>query len=97
LVIPPCVGESDFLKLSDKMQDCISLLRRHLPGSVPIDAKDAVMPDSMFFDTEYHLNSQGRALRTKSLLPVLKKALAEPRIERLTQSVRGQTISRLSC
>jgi len=32
---------------------------------------DSVFPDSLFYNTEYHLNPEGRALRTKRLLPIL--------------------------
>ena len=35
---------------------------------------DFVFPDSLFFDTVYHLNKKGREIRTKKLIEIIKKS-----------------------
>ena len=75
-LLPIC--ESDFLVWSVWMQRCLALLRTHLVCPMPLTAKDTVLPDSMFFDKEYHLNSIGIEHRTRQIISVLEQILREP-------------------
>jgi hypothetical protein len=48
--------------------------RMSMPILTPID--QVCIPDKYFFDTLYHLNAEGRELRTRRLIANLKQALA---------------------
>lgn len=45
--------------------------------SVPRPPTEFVLPESLFFDTVYHLNAEGRELRTRKVAQDLKNYLAE--------------------
>jgi hypothetical protein len=48
---------------------------------------DFVLPDSLFFDTVYHLNKKGREIRTKKLIEIIKKSTnAQQWLKKIAQS-----------
>ena len=49
-------------------------LSKNLKIEILNKPSDFVFSDSLFFDTVYHLNKQGRELRTKKLIELLKKS-----------------------
>jgi hypothetical protein len=61
-----------------KNQEVISKLSIDLANNLKIEIlnrpSDFVFPDSLFFDTVYHLNGKGRELRTKKLIELIKKS-----------------------
>lgn len=63
----------------EKNKDVIKLLRKDLEKKLrmPIlgQPKDFVFNDSLFFDTVYHLNKDGRDIRTKKLIKLLNDYL----------------------
>jgi hypothetical protein len=60
-----------------KNQEVIEKLSMDLSNNLKIEILntpyDFVFPDSLFFDTVYHLNKKGRELRTKKLIELIKK------------------------
>lgn len=61
--------------LSDKSIDSLRM-RIGKDSKMPFlgTAKDFVYPDSLFFDTRFHLTGTGRALRTVRMIDVLRSA-----------------------
>lgn len=61
----------------DKNQKVINKLSKDLSNNLKIEIvnkpSDFVFPDSLFFDTVYHLNKKGREARTNKLIDLIKK------------------------
>jgi hypothetical protein len=51
----------------DPIQKAYEALSAELPGLLPRPPQDYVYDPSLFFDTVYHLNAEGRQLRTAQL------------------------------
>ena len=47
-------------------------------GRVIDDRRQVVYPETLFFDTDLHLNAEGRALRTAELLTAIRRHVIEP-------------------
>lgn len=67
----PCLAESEF-KMN---QQVINRYANDLAGNLNIEIlnkpTDLVYPVSLFYDTYYHLNGEGRELRTKKLIDLI--------------------------
>jgi len=76
-----------------KNQEVIEKLSKDLSDNLKIEILnspyDFVFPDSLFFDTVYHLNKIGRKLRTKKLIEIIKK---NTNAQQLINSIRNSTI-----
>jgi hypothetical protein len=67
LLFPPPLTETSFKNIQKYLPPLIQALEeRNIPFVLP--PKDFVFPDSLFFDTENHLNYQGTLLRTQKVI-----------------------------
>jgi hypothetical protein len=73
----------------DKNIDVINKLSRDLSDNLKFDIlnnpSDLVFPDSLFFDTVYHLTKTGREARTKRLIEIIKRS---PNAQRKLSAIR---------
>lgn len=67
LLIMPCTPESRYAAEGTTFDAIEAEVRRH--GGVPVivGARDASLPDALFYDTIYHLTTDGARVRTEAL------------------------------
>jgi hypothetical protein len=71
IIIPPSLAETSYKKIEEGLMPLFSEFdRRDLNFSIP--PQESVYPDSLFFDSVYHLGSEGLMIRTGQLLKLLK-------------------------
>jgi hypothetical protein len=74
IIIPPSFAETSYRNIEDRLIPLFSEFdRRNLSFSIP--PQESVYPDSLFFDTYYHLGYEGLTIRTGQLLQLLKSRL----------------------
>jgi hypothetical protein len=71
--IYPNYPETEFIKNREVISKLSIDLSNNLKIEILNSPLDFVLPDSLFFDTVYHLNKKGRQLRTKKLIDLIKK------------------------
>ncbi|QEH39768.1 hypothetical protein [Chitinophaga sp. XS-30] len=71
----PCYAQSAYTLNRETLSDLDVDLRRDLRIPILNSPHQLVYPDSLFFDTVYHLNKTGRDLRTTKLLKTIKELL----------------------
>lgn len=70
---PPVPAE--YIKGRENLSSLSARLRAVLTCAIIGNPEKCVMPEKYFFDTVYHLNAEGRKLRTEMLISDLRKAL----------------------
>jgi hypothetical protein len=68
----PNYPKSEYLNNKDAIELHYSDLLKHLNIPLISRPQDFVFDDSMFFDTIYHLNKEGRRIRTEKIIAILK-------------------------
>ncbi len=71
----PCYSEVEYKKNKAVINRISEDISRNLNIEVLNTPSDFVFSDSLFFDTVYHLNKQGREERTRKLIALLKNNL----------------------
>jgi hypothetical protein len=66
--IYPPIAESTFLYGKKSIHSIAQQLEKNIHCKVLGNVYDFVMPDSLFFDSFYHLNSKGRDVRTNKII-----------------------------
>lgn len=69
----PAYAESEFKKNYDAIMRLHQDLQKNLLMPVAGTPEDFAFPDSLFFDSIYHLNKDGRQLRTGRIIKLLQK------------------------
>ncbi|MEO7357971.1 MAG: hypothetical protein ABIY50_10695 [Ignavibacteria bacterium] len=69
----PCYPETEFIRNKGPIMDLDKKLSRELKMPVIASPTEFIFPDSLFFDTVYHLNKEGRELRTIRMIEILKE------------------------
>lgn len=69
----PSYPKDEFEKNKKAIMDFDEQLRDNLKIPIICSVDDFIFPDSLFFDTVYHLNKEGRELRTDKTISILKK------------------------
>ncbi|MBV6479711.1 MAG: hypothetical protein HGGPFJEG_02503 [Ignavibacteria bacterium] len=69
----PCYPESEVVKYKKVISEYEDDLRKNLKIEIINTPSDLVYPDSLFFDTVYHLNKDGRQKRTDYTINLLKE------------------------
>ncbi len=74
LMLYPCLEMSYYQRQATTINKIASTLNKNgiKPLSVPLDF---LYSDDLFFNTNYHLNKQGRQLRTEKVIDILRAAL----------------------
>jgi len=75
VLLPPVMDASSFANQLDIINQIDESLKANFPGFLVTPVRYA-FPDSLFFNSYYHLNKQGVDLRTKLVAEDLKAALA---------------------
>jgi hypothetical protein len=74
IIIPPSLAETPYRNIEESLIPLFSEFdRRGLSFSIP--PQESAYPDSLFFDTYYHLGYEGLMIRTGQLLQLLKSRL----------------------
>jgi hypothetical protein len=74
IIIPPSFAETSYRNIEERLVPLFSEFdRRGLSFSIP--PQESVYPDSLFFDSPYHLVYEGLMIRTGQLLQLLKGRL----------------------
>jgi hypothetical protein len=74
IIIPPSFAETSYRKIEERLIPLFSEFdMRGLNFSIP--PQESVYPDSLFFDSNYHLVYEGVMIRTNQLLELLKSRL----------------------
>ena len=68
----PAYSQTEYNKNRVAVDSWISAFNRKLKVTILGNARDFILPDSMFFDTVYHLNKMGRENRTAKIINLLK-------------------------
>lgn len=68
----PNYPESEYKKNKQVIERLAVDIKHYLKMDTANEPDDFVFPDSLFYDTVYHLSGQGRDLRTKKLIEVLR-------------------------
>lgn len=68
LFVYPSFAASAYARNRESLQNLENYLKQNLRIPSPSAAGDSIMADHYFFDTVYHLNAEGRAMRTRALL-----------------------------
>jgi hypothetical protein len=68
----PNFPASEFAANNSSIDQLYSDIKQNLTFEILNKPEDAVLPDSLFFDTVYHLNKEGRVRRTEKLIGLLK-------------------------
>lgn len=71
----PSYCESEYKKNSLALQALDKQMRQQLAIEFLETPEQQVYPDSLFFDTVYHLNNNGRTLRTQKVIKLLRKQI----------------------
>lgn len=74
----PSYCESEFQKNQKLLNELDKQLRQQVAIEFIDTPKDQSYPDSLFFDTVYHLNGIGRLLRTQKIIKLLRKQIINP-------------------
>jgi len=77
LLVMPCTPESRYAAEGTTFEAIEAQLREHSGVPVLVGARDARLPDALFYDTIYHLTTEGARARTASLCDRLRAALAQ--------------------
>ena len=71
IIIPPSFAETSYRKVEEQLIPLFSELgKRNLGFSIP--PQESAYPDSLFFDTHYHLSHEGVLIRTKQLVRLME-------------------------
>ncbi|MDR0613762.1 MAG: hypothetical protein LBG45_09900 [Dysgonamonadaceae bacterium] len=71
IIIPPSFAETSYRKVEERLIPLFSELgKRNLGFSIP--PQESAYPDSLFFDTHYHLSHEGVLIRTKQLVRLME-------------------------
>jgi hypothetical protein len=74
IIIPPSFAETSYRMIEDRLIPLFSEFdRRGLSFSIP--PRESAYPDSLFYDSCYHLGYEGVMIRTSQLLQLLKSRL----------------------
>ncbi|MDR0348440.1 MAG: hypothetical protein LBH90_02965 [Tannerella sp.] len=74
IIIPPSFAETSYRNIEERLVPLFSEFdRRGLSFSIP--PQESAYPDSLFFDSYYHLGYEGVMIRTGQLLELLKGRL----------------------
>lgn len=71
-IVPPCYREQEYVANKDAIAKHFDTLRAQFPGITLSDPEKFVFTSDLFFDTEYHLNKKGRAIRTARLIDTIR-------------------------
>lgn len=75
-IVPPCYREQEYAVNREAIARHWHVLRDMFPGITLSSPENFVFCSDMCFDTEYHLNRRGKALRTKRLAETILAANA---------------------
>jgi hypothetical protein len=64
----PCFQKTAFEKNQTSIRQLVSDVRKDLKMEILNNPETAVYADSLFYDSEYHLNGKGREIRTSALI-----------------------------
>ncbi len=83
----PSYAKSEFEKNYKAISDFENQLKKNLKIEIISSPEDSALPDSLFFDSVYHLNIKGREIRTQQVIKALKEKVfnknpALPRTEK---------------
>ena len=71
VVIPPSFAETSYRKVEERLIPLFpEMEKRNLHFSIP--PQESAYPDSLFFDTHYHLRYEGVLIRTNQLIQLMK-------------------------
>jgi hypothetical protein len=71
VIIPPSIAETSYKMIEDRLTLLFSEFdRRDLSFAIP--PQESAYPDSLFFDSYYHLGYEGVLIRTKQLIRVFR-------------------------
>ncbi len=70
-IFPP-LAKSTYLYGKIAVESISQQLKKDIHCQILGNEKDFIMPDSLFFDSFYHLNAQGRDLRTHKIIELYK-------------------------
>lgn len=71
----PSYPQSEFEKNYKPIKNFESQLKENLKIPIVSTVEDFIFPDSLFFDTVYHLNKQGREQRTNKTIEILRNII----------------------
>ncbi|MDR1403043.1 MAG: hypothetical protein LBJ60_04995 [Tannerellaceae bacterium] len=72
VIIPPSISETSYNIIEDRLTPLFSEFeKRNLAFAISPQA--SMYPDSLFFDTHYHLKYEGVLIRTNQLIELMKK------------------------
>jgi hypothetical protein len=71
IFIYPCLTRSNYEINKAMISRIEAALKAGIPGIPPLKAADFVYDDRYFFNTVYHMNAEGRTLRTEKMITVL--------------------------
>ncbi|MCM1170438.1 MAG: hypothetical protein NC324_10940 [Bacteroides sp.] len=72
IMLPPSIAQTSYGNIKNNIYTVDSLFKQAgFPFICP--PQERCYPDSLFYDTEYHLDSLGAALRTEDLISLLKE------------------------
>jgi hypothetical protein len=71
VVIPPSFAETSYKTVEDRLLPLFSELENR-DLSFSISPQESAYPDSLFFDTRYHLGYEGVLIRTNQLIELMK-------------------------
>jgi hypothetical protein len=69
----PCFPKSEYNLNKQAIDRLVNDIENELNVPVVNNSYDFIYEDSLFFDTQYHLNKSGRELRTQKLISIIKK------------------------
>lgn len=71
----PCLIDKQYKKNEKKINSVCDILRENLKIPILSTSLNYVLPEDYFYDTIYHLNTEGRNIRTQKIIADLKKVL----------------------
>lgn len=75
--LPPCLRNTEYQAYREKINSSYAMLISHFPGKVLAHPDDFAFEARHCFDTEYHLNCTGRAIRTARMIRWLKPIIKQ--------------------
>jgi hypothetical protein len=76
-IIPPSIAQTGYAANKDRVTMIYKKLLAQSNMPVLANPNDYVYPDQLFFDTIYHLHSEGRSLRTQQVINDVSRALEQ--------------------
>ncbi|MDD3414418.1 MAG: hypothetical protein PHY47_10505 [Lachnospiraceae bacterium] len=71
----PSLDEATVISNEEERKDFVATLEKQLDFPIISNMEDYIMPSELFYNSDYHLNEEGREIRTTKLIQDLKEML----------------------